>query len=161
MCVNFSVLIVTFFTWLLLTWSLDVQEVIVGLVVSFAISIIFKRYYKIKFNTKFVPGLFKFFFVYIPVFVWEMLKANFDVASRVLDSKVHVKPGFVKVKTSLKGDVAKLTLANSITLTPGTITVDMKDDELYVHWIEVAGTDENSKRTFYDRLERFLKGVYE
>jgi len=158
---NFSVFIVTFFTWLALTWTIEPQEVIVGFVVSFVISIVFKKYYNIKFNSRFVPGLFKFVFVYIPVFIWEMLKANFDVASRVVEPKVNVKPGFVKVKTSLKGDVAKLTLANSITLTPGTITVDMKDDELYIHWIEVTGTDEESKKSFYGRFERILKGVYE
>ncbi len=158
---NFFVFIVIFFTWLALTWTIEPQEVIVGLVVSFVISIVFKKYYNIKFNSRFVPGLFKFVFVYIPVFIWEMLKANFDVASRVVEPKVNVKPGFVKVKTSLKGDVAKLTLANSITLTPGTITVDMKDDELHIHWIEVIGTDEESKKSFYGRFERILKGVYE
>ncbi len=157
----FSVFIVSFFTWLLLTWSVEWQEVIIGLVVSFAISLIFTKYYRIKFNGKFIPGLFKFLFVYIPVFVWEMIKANLDVASRVLVPGRNVKPGFVKVKTALKGDVAKLTLANSITLTPGTITFDVVDNELYVHWIDVVGTDEESKKSFYGKFEKILKGVYE
>jgi len=161
MFVSFSVFIVTFFTWLVLTWTIDPQEVIVGLIVSFAVSLVFKKYYSIKFNRKFIPGLFKFLFVYVPVFIWEMLKANLDVASRVVEPKVRVKPGFVRIKTSLKGDVAKLTLANSITLTPGTITVDIKDDELYIHWIDVKGTDEESKKEFYGKFERILKGVYE
>lgn len=158
---SFSVFIVTFFTWLVLTWTIDPQEIIVGLIVSAVISVIFKRYYNIKLSAKFIPGLFKFVFVYISVFIWEMLKANLDVASRVVEPKVKVKPGFVRIKTDLKGDVAKLTLANSITLTPGTITVDIKDDELYIHWIEVKGTDEESKKSFYGVFERILKGVYE
>ncbi|AMW33558.1 Na+/H+ antiporter subunit E [Fervidobacterium islandicum] len=158
---SFSVFIVTFFTWLVLTWTIDPQEIIVGLIVSAVISVIFKRYYNIKLSAKFIPGLFKFVFVYIPVFIWEMLKANLDVASRVVEPKVKVKPGFVRIKTDLKGDVAKLTLANSVTLTPGTITVDIKDDELYIHWIEVKGTDEESKKSFYGVFERILKGVYE
>ncbi|KAF2961873.1 Na+/H+ antiporter subunit E [Fervidobacterium sp. 2310opik-2] len=158
---SFSVFIVSFFTWLLLTWSVEWQEVVIGLVVSLVISLIFTKYYRIKFNGKFIPGLFKFLFVYIPVFVWEMIKANLDVASRVLVPGRNVKPGFVKVKTALKGDVAKLTLANSITLTPGTITFDVVDDELYVHWIDVAGTDEESKKSFYGKFEKILKGVYE
>jgi len=158
---SFSVFVVTFFTWLTLTWTIELQEVIVGLIVSAVISIVFKKYYNIRFNAKFIPGLLKFVFIYIPVFIWEMLKANIDVASRVVETKTDIKPGFVKIKTTLKGDVAKLTLANSITLTPGTITVDMKDDDLYVHWIEVVGTDEESKKIFYGRFERILKGVYE
>ncbi len=158
---SFSVFIVSFFTWLLLTWSVEWQEVVIGLVVSLVISLIFTKYYRIKFNGKFIPGLFKFLFVYIPVFVWEMIKANLDVASRVLVPGRNVKPGFVKVKTALKGDVAKLTLANSITLPPGTITFDVVDDELYVHWIDVAGTDEESKKSFYGKFEKILNGVYE
>lgn len=157
---SFSVFLVSFFTWLLLTWSFDWQEVVVGLIVSVVISVIFRKYYKISFNKNFIAGVFKFFFVYVPVFIWEMFKANVDVASRALLPGKNVKPGFVKVKTELKGEVAKLTLANSITLTPGTITMDIVDDELYVHWIDVTGTDEESKKSFYGKFEKILKGVY-
>lgn len=156
---SFSVFLVSFFTWILLTWSFDWQEVIVGLVVSLFISVIFKRYYRIKFGRNFLVGLFKFLFVYVPVFTWEMVKANVDVASRLWSSKGNVRPGFVKVKTELKGDVEKLLLANSITLTPGTITMDIVGDELYVHWIDVAGLDNESKKVFYGRFEKILKGV--
>ncbi|MGC8819771.1 MAG: Na+/H+ antiporter subunit E [Fervidobacterium sp.] len=158
---NFSVFIVSFFTWLVLTWSLDWQEVLIGLIVSLVVSMLFKKYYRIHFNGKVISGLFRFVFLYIPVFIWEMIKANVDVASRVLTPGRNVKPGFVKVKTTLKGDIAKLTLANSITLTPGTITFDVVEDELHVHWIDVSGTDEESKKSFYGRFEKILKGVYE
>lgn len=158
---SFSVFIVSFFTWVVLTWSLDWQELLVGLVVSTVISVIFKRHYRIKFGKKFFGGLLKFVFIYIPVFIWEMFKANLDVASRTLFPKGNLKPGFVKIRTNLNSDVAKLTLANSITLTPGTITMDVVGDELYVHWIDVLGTDEESKKTFYGKFEKILKGVYE
>lgn len=158
---NFSVFIVSFFTWLLLTWSIDVQEVIMGLIVSVVVSMVFRKYYSIRFDGKFIVRLFKFLFIYIPVFIWEMIKANLDVASRVIVPDMRLKPGFVKVRTEMKTDVGKLMLANSITLTPGTITFDISDGELYVHWIDVAGTDEESKHSFYGRLERVLKGVFE
>lgn len=158
---SFSVFIVSFFTWVILTWSVDWQELLVGFIVSVVISVIFRKYYRIKFSKNFFPGLLKFVFVYIPIFIWEMFKANLDVASKTLFPKGNLRPGFVKIRTSLNSDVAKLTLANSITLTPGTITMDIVDDMLYIHWINVVGTDDESKKAFYGKFEKILKGVYE
>lgn len=157
---SFSVFVVSFFTWLVLTWSLDWQELLVGVVASLVVSMIFRKYYRIKLKKNFLTVFLKLVFVYIPVFIWEMIKANVDVASRTLFPKGNLKPGFVRVKTDLKSDTAKLILANSITLTPGTITMDVSGDELYVHWIDVAGCDEASKKKFYGKFEKILKGVY-
>ncbi len=70
-----------------------------------------------------------------PLFV-EMAKANLDVAYRVLTGKI--KPGIVKIPSGLKTNFGTTLLANSITLTPGTLTVDVDDKKnLYVHWIYV------------------------
>jgi multicomponent Na+:H+ antiporter subunit E len=67
------------------------------------------------------------------------------------------------VRTSLKTDVAKTCLANSITMTPGTLTVDMNGEgELYIHWINVR--DERVERAteiIVERFERILKRVFE
>lgn len=70
-------------------------------------------------------------------FFYEMAKANFDVAYRVLSGKIN--PGIVKIDPELKTDLGVTLLANSITLTPGTLSVDVdeKSNELYVHWINV------------------------
>ncbi|ODN30656.1 Na+/H+ antiporter subunit E [Fervidobacterium thailandense] len=158
---NFSVFLVSFFTWMVLTWSLDPQELAIGLLVSFVVSVVFKRYYKITLDAKFPVRFLRFVFVYVPVFMWEMIKANLDVGSRVIMPDMGLKPGFVKVRTDLKSEVGKLVLANSITLTPGTITLDIDGQELHVHWIEVSGTDESSKKAIYGRFEKVLKGVFE
>jgi multicomponent Na+:H+ antiporter subunit E len=69
------------------------------------------------------------------------LKSNIDVALRVLSPGLQIKPGIVKIRTALKSDAARVFLANSITLTPGTMTVEMRDDVLYIHWIEVGAED--------------------
>ncbi len=90
--------------------------------------------------------------VYFIVFVLALVKSNLDVAYRVVHPKLPIKPGIVKVKTTLKSRVGRLTLANSITLTPGTLTVDVKDDILYIHWINVSGKDIN------DSTEQIVKG---
>jgi len=99
---------------------------------------------------------------YIPVFLWEMLKANLDVAYRVLHPKLPINPGIVKIKTGLKNELAQTMLANSITLTPGTMTVDIDGDDLYIHWIDVKaqGVEEASQR-IASRFEKILARVFE
>ena len=66
-----------------------------------------------------------------------MAKANFDVAYRVITGKIN--PGIVKISPDLKTDLGITMLANSITLTPGTLSVDIDEDrnDLYIHWINV------------------------
>ena len=83
------------------------------------------------------PKRWLLFFIYIiGPFFWNLTKANFDVAYRVITGKI--RPGIVKIHPGLKTDSAITLLANSITLTPGTLTVDIdKENNLYVHWINV------------------------
>jgi len=81
------------------------------------------------------------FLVYVPtVFLWNLAKANIDVAYRVITGRIN--PGIVRIKPGLKTDLGRTILANSITLTPGTLTVDIdkKEGDLFVHWINVQET---------------------
>ena len=72
-----------------------------------------------------------------------------------------IKPGVVVIKTSLKQDMAKLILANSITLTPGTFTLDIKGDKLLIHWIYVRSEDiEESTKNIGERFEKYLKVIF-
>ena len=91
-----------------------------------------------------------------------MIKANFDVAYRVLHPEMPINPGIVKVKTTLKTETGKTFLANSITLTPETRTVDIVDDNLYVHWINVSTLDpEEQTKIIVARFEKFLRRICE
>jgi multicomponent Na+:H+ antiporter subunit E len=71
-----------------------------------------------------------------PFFV-ALTKANLDVAYRVITNKI--KPGIVKISPGLKTDLGITMLANSITLTPGTLSVDIDENtnDLFIHWINV------------------------
>ena len=105
-----------------------------------------------------------FLFVYLPKFLWECFKANIDVAWRVIHPQLPINPGIVRVKTSLKTDTALTFLANSITLTPGTLSVDVDKDDglLYVHWIDVKSRDtEGATRIIVERFEKILKKIFE
>ncbi len=154
-----SVFITSLVIWLLLT-GFSYSELLSGIIVSIAAALIFKKYHLIRFDALLLWRLLKFVFVYLPIFVVEMVKANVDVAARVLNPKLPLNPGFVKVKSELKGEVSKLFLANSITLTPGTLTIDVDDQDFYVHWIDVKSLEE--KEDYINaRFEGILKGVFE
>jgi len=101
------------------------------------------------------------FYLSLP-FLWGMIKANFDVALRVITGKI--RPGIVKVDSGLKGSLALAMLANSITLTPGTLTVDVDESGgtgvFYIHWINV--TDENPpERKIYGSFGKWARRVAE
>ncbi len=74
-------------------------------------------------------------------FPLAMARANLDVAYRVITGRI--KPGIVKISPDLKTDLGITLLANSITLTPGTLSVDIDEErnDLYVHWINVKNTE--------------------
>ncbi len=78
-----------------------------------------------------------FFFYLIGPFFLAMARANLDVAFRVITGRI--RPGIVRFNPGLRTDLARTVLANSITLTPGTLTVDVDDEsgDFYVHWINV------------------------
>jgi len=78
-----------------------------------------------------------FLFYLIGPFFLAMARANLDVAYRVITGRI--RPGIVRFNPGLRTDLARTVLANSITLTPGTLTVDVDDEsgDFYVHWINV------------------------
>lgn len=73
------------------------------------------------------------FITYLPWLMWEILKANFLVIKACLRAELDISPALVRVRTTCRSDLAKVTFANSITLTPGTVTVEVEGDKLLVH----------------------------
>jgi len=136
-----AVFILSLIFWLLLTFSFTIPNLIVGSVASLLCSAIFARYYFTNVGKFLEPQRYFWFVVYLVIFIWECIKANFDVAYRVIHPSMPIKPGIVRVKTTLKSEFARMLLANSITMTPGTITVDLIGDEFYIHWIYVRSDD--------------------
>lgn len=70
---------------------------------------------------------------YIPWLVWEVVKSNLDVTWRILHPKLPISPRLVRVRPSQSTDMGRAIHANSITLTPGTVTCDADGDEFTVH----------------------------
>ena len=157
-----ALFILTFLFWMLLTLDLSLANLVAGAVAALITSLLFAKYFFEK-VVKFIQPLRYFWLVvYLFIFTWECIKANFDVAYRVLHPAMPIKPGIVKVKMDLKSDFARTMLANSITMTPGTITVDIIDDALYVHWIYVRSEDpEVYSQIIAGKFEKYIKKIFE
>lgn len=98
---------------------------------------------------------------YIPYLFISIVKANLDVAHRVIQKKIPLRPGIVTVRTKLHSPMGRTILANSITLTPGTLSVDIKDDHLFIHWIDVENVEEaNATERIVAGFERYLEVIF-
>jgi len=160
--------VLAFIIWLILTWpfaegKVDIQVVIAGVIASAIIAILFHEILPKEYRVFISPVRIFWALVYIPVFFYYVLKANLDVVYRALHPKMPIKPGIVKIKTILKTESGITALANSITLTPGTLTVDLTDDGfLYIHWINVKSDDiEQATKFIARRFEWFLQKIFE
>jgi len=157
---------ICFGLWMLLTWCVQLDSILAGLVVA-ALSAtflghLFPRNARETFALSSLKRLLWFIY-YVPVFLVACMKANVDVAYRVLHMNLPIRPGIVRVKTGLKSEMGRTFLANSITLTPGTLAVDIIGEDLYVHWIAVSADDdpEAQTRIIVSQFERILKKVFE
>ena len=147
---------------MLLTWSIDIQNIAFGGIIALLCTKYFGHLFFDNVKGIFNLGRIFWFIYYIPVFFIHMIKANFDVAYRVLHLNVPIRPGIVKVTTTMKSELGLTFLANSITLTPGTLTVDIIGNELYIHWINVISDDpEQHTAIIVRRFENILKKVFE
>jgi len=134
-----------FLTYLFLSIGSDpkyfwaVEEIIAGVIGALLVSIFIGSIMPaIKRRPSLTsPVRWAYAIAYLPILFWQMLKANLDVAYRVITRKIN--PGIVKINPGYKSDLALAVLANSITLTPGTLSVDVneKTNELYVHVLTV------------------------
>jgi multicomponent Na+:H+ antiporter subunit E len=144
--------ILLFLVWIGLTNSLDIQELLVGAVVAFVITRFFTP--NREFNLK---ELIMKYIKFIPIFLKNLVQSNIAVAKIVLNPKLPINTGIVKLKTSLSSNQDKLILANAITLTPGTITVELRNNDLFIHILNIDSLDRSVlQKEIIDELERGL-----
>jgi multicomponent Na+:H+ antiporter subunit E len=159
MLVFLATSVVAFGAYLLLTlpsgtvglWSLE--ELVAGAVLAVLTGLIarnvgFSADRKERHATlrMFNPLRWLLFLVYLfGPFLFAMARANLDVAYRIITGKI--RPGIVKLTPELSTDLGRTLMANSITLTPGTLSVDLDEEShaLYVHWINVSNTEPSSR----------------
>lgn len=80
---------------------------------------------------------------YLPYLLKEIVLSNIEVAKIVTSPVMNLQRNMVRITAHQKTDIGKVVLANSITLTPGTVTVLMDDDQLLVHALSFVGAEED------------------
>lgn len=93
--------------------------------------------------------------IYWPWLVWQILLSALTVSRIILTPSLPISPVLLRVKMSQKSDVGKVTYANSITLTPGTVSADIEGDEILVHALTQTGATELSAGEMDRRVTRF------
>ena len=156
--------IASFSIWILLGWPPDIQHALVGFFVAGLVVFLTSDMFTCRPRPFARMSKYLWFAYYLILFIWECIKANIDIALRVINPKLPINPGIVRVKTTLKSDTGLTFLANSITLTPGTFCVDIKPEAgiLYIHWIDVKSQElEKNTQLIVSRFEKVLKRIFE
>ena len=161
---------VAFIFWLLMAWPVAPSgghllwgDVAVGVIVAGLVSLVSRELVTQRFGRLLEPARYFWAVVYLFVFTWFVVRANLDVAYRVLHPAMPIRPGIVRVSTTLGTASGRTLLANSITLTPGTLTMDIDEDgTFYIHWINIPTADRQAAaQRIVDRFEWFIQRILE
>lgn len=147
--------------WILFTGSISGQELLVGGVCAAFVAGISYELFSRNPVDMINPKKWAYLIAYLPVYVWAEIKAHLNVAYRILHPGLPLEPAIVKLPSTLKSDVGLTSLANSITMTPGTLSVDINEDksQLFVHWIGAESLEEKDvQKRVGEPFERFLRG---
>lgn len=155
----FATSVVAFGIYLLLSMSLEVRELLIGAGVGILTGAITARFVPIKLQT-FNPLRIVKAIIYAPVFLWKMIVANLQIAAIVVRPKLRINPSIVQARTDLPTQEGRLILTSSITLTPGTLTVDVKNNRVYVHWVNAKSTsDTEAQKQIIGPFEKHIQGI--
>lgn len=119
--------------WIVLTASLALHELVLGAVSSAFVAAVTVSLLGRALDPYITPVVLLRLPIFMVRLVWEIIKANIDVAKIILHPRLPIDPRIVEYRTYLPGDLPRTVFSDSITLTPGTVTVDLKDDVLNVH----------------------------
>lgn len=147
--------VIFFLIWIIFNGQFTLEIAIFGLAIAGALYWFICKFLDYKPSNDII--LCKRFFLmlhYVYVLIIEILKANGTVFKMIYSEKYHFEPAVVHFKTTLHSNFAKVLLANSITLTPGTITVSLKDDEYIVHCLDKELAQGIDSSIFVKLLER-------
>lgn len=158
-------MVMVFITYIVFSGSTSFYDLVTGAIVSIVVGLIVanivvekpKKLVEVQRLLWLIAYAIYYFFV-------AEVKAHLDVMYRILHPKMPVNPGIVRVPYDVETDYAITTIANSITNTPGTITVDVDEDRkvLYVHWITVVDTsDEGARKHISEVFEKYAKKIFE
>ena len=150
-------------TWLLLSGHYTLERPLIaifgGLSCAFVCLLAWRMKAASLFESESTVGLRTV--LYLPWLLGQIVKANLIVARIVIDPKLPIHPRLVRIKASQRGDGAQVLYANSISLTPGTLSLEVSPDRgtLFVHAMSVSSPDA-LRREIKDGFERRVIGAF-
>ena len=152
-------LLLFFCVWIIFNGAVTLEILVLGVLTSAVMFWFVCRFmdYSVEKERNFYRKV-PLFAHYILVLLKEILKANAAVFRMILTRKETIEPVLVHVHTDLKTETARVILANSITLTPGTITVSMTDRQLLVHCLDKSLADGMEDSVFVELLRKMEEG---
>jgi len=165
-----EVFVISYIVWCMFAWvfggpaaGLDMQSMAVGALAALVVALLFGEGFAEKPGKVLNPVRWMYFFVFVPVFMFYCIEANLQVTFMLLHPRLPIKPGMVRIRTGLRSRAAISILANCITLTPGTLTVEASEDGFfYIHWINMRTNDEGeAARMIAGKFEPLLKKIFE
>jgi len=145
--------VVFFVFWLLFTASFSVDNILRGLIVCLFVILVMRLVVRAQLPEDIT---FSFLLVRFPIFLVllarDVIKANINLAYILLRPRLNIEPAIVRFRTDLRGDFRKTVLADSITVTPGTLTLDARGDELVVHCLTHSHKNTLLHRRHSERL---------
>lgn len=143
-----------FIFWLILNGKISLEIVLLGLILSMAVTRFSYSTTRLTMDLekKILPKSWKAI-KYLFILIVEIIKANIDIIKLVLSKDPELSPTLKTIKVDLKSRILKVGLANSITLTPGTITVAMNEDKLLIHAIKKSNLKGIERSIFVEKLE--------
>lgn len=155
--------IVAYLLWLLFNASLEQQVLLFGVPVALAVGTLCSRFLFTGFKASYLsPMRFAYLVMYAADFIFSVFKSNISMAIMILQPKLDIVPAVFRIAMRTRSDWVVAGVSNSITLTPGTLTLDADDGFIYVHWIKAVELDsEKAKERIVGKFEKYLKGVFE
>lgn len=141
--------------WVIFNGRVTLEILIFGVVICCALYAFMVKY--MNYSPKKEMNILKkipLFLKYGVILVWEVIKSNLAVMRIILSPGLEAEPGFRKFRVDLKSPVSRVTLANSITLTPGTYTVSLEEDEYVIHALDLSFTEGVEDSVFVKQLKK-------
>lgn len=126
-------------SWIIFNGNITLEILIFGVIIAAVVLAFMCKF--MDYSLKKELNVYKksiWFFAYIVLLIREIVKANLAIIPRILTVEEEMDPIIVTFKTNLRSDFTRMLLANSITLTPGTITVSLEDDEYTIHCLDTS-----------------------
>jgi multicomponent Na+:H+ antiporter subunit E len=144
--------LILFGFWVLLSGKYDFFHLTLGVICSLLVAFLNHDLLFANARVGDAKVIFQRFIAYIPWLLYQIVSSNIHVALVALSKNKPIDPRIIRFKTKLESDISWVTLANSITLTPGTITMDIKDGEFFVHALDKKVADDLNAGEMEDRV---------